>query len=237
MTRVVLLVGVIGAIGLAFVGVGSGNNAPTPRALAPLTTSTMDTLTRADATASSHQLLQAMYQRQAALTEWGATLTIEIMDESGSKVKRGKVAVMQDQYRLETTEEKIVSNGHTLWVYTHKDGQLQISESQPDANNFFCYPTQLMQRYQQYCQVEEITSSDASRTIQFTATDNRAPFAQMQVKIDPVQYQIQAITVWETPSIGYAITINALYPQASFEEALFTFDERLVEESRIKDFR
>lgn len=240
MLKIVLFAGVIGAIGLAFVSKSPEPRREPLRAIAPFTTveKAHSQLPTPDLSTPSYQLLQEVYQRQAALTQWGASLTIQVMDENEITSKQGKVAVMQDQYRLETEEEKVISNGETLWVYTRKDGQLQISEATPDANNFFCYPTQLMQRYQQFCEVEEIPSTDKnSRIIAFTATDKRAPFAQMEVTIDPEQYRIQKITVRETSTIGYSITINTLYPDAVFNPTLFTFDERLVEQSRIKDFR
>lgn len=234
MIKLALLAGAIGAVGLVYV-----DQRPDPvhepvRSTAPFMTPTEDTA----AVAPAHQLLQQVYQRQAALTQWGADLTIKVTDEATTSVKEGKVAVMQDQYRLETEEEKIVSNGKTLWVYTRKDGHLQIAEATPDASNFFCYPTQLMQRYQQYCRVEEQPAQDANqRIITFVATDNRAPFTRMEVQINPHQYQIEKIAVWETANIGYSIIINALYTNAQFDPLLFEFDERLVDQSRIKDFR
>lgn len=189
-----------------------------------------------DSKAKALQVLKTVYQRYDALNSLTMDINVTIMDGDYSYKKVGKASVKGDKFKLDTEDEKIVSDGKSMWVYLKSDKSLQITNATKDNQNFFCYPTKLLQKYQSSCAVELVGQANGGYTVQFNAYNDDCPYETIKVSINK-NYQITKISVLEAEDMGYTISISNVKKNVSLSENTFKFDTNSVSKSKIRDLR
>lgn len=187
--------------------------------------------------AQAIKVLSKVYKSYASYTSLKMNIDITIKDGDFSYKKSGKASVKGDQYKLETGDESIISNGETLWIYLKGDESLQITNATANDQNFFCYPALLLQKYQKYCVVESLRSEGNDYVLQFTSYNENCPYQKIVVNINKSNYTISKIEAFETAETGYLINVKNIEKNKSIKKTNFSFDERKVAESKIQDFR
>lgn len=187
--------------------------------------------------AQAIKVLSKVYKNYASYTSLTMNIDITIKDGDFSYKKSGKASVKGDQYKLETGDESIISNGKTLWVYLKEDKSLQITNATANDQNFFCYPALLLQKYQKYCVVESLKSEGNDYVLQFTSYNQNCPYQKIVVNINKSNYTISKIEAFETAETGYLIKVNNIEKNTTINKTAFSFDEKKVAESKVQDFR
>lgn len=189
-----------------------------------------------DKNAKALRVLKTVYEKYDALSSLSMDIGVTIMDGDYSYKKQGTVQVKGNKFRLDTEDEKIVSNGNTLWVFLKSDKSLQISTATKDNQNFFCYPTKLLQKYQPACAVELISEVNENYVLQLNSYNDSCPYEKIKVSINKY-YQITDITVLEADDMGYTISISNVKKNISLNDDNFTFDASNIQKSKIRDLR
>ena len=189
-----------------------------------------------DSKAKALQVLKTVYQRYDALSSLTMDIDVTIMDGDYAYKKTGSTIVKGDKFKLDTEDEKIVSDGQSMWVYLKSDKSLQITDATEDNQNFFCYPTKLLQKYQSSCAVELIGQANGNYTVQFNAYNDDCPYETIKVSINK-NYQITKISVLEAEDMGYTISINNIKKNVSLSDSTFKFNTASVDKSKTRDLR
>lgn len=182
------------------------------------------------------RLLKSVYKKYSSYRSLKMDLDITIKDGDFSYKKTGSAFVKGDKYRLETNDEKIVSDGESLWVYLKSSESLQIVDASTQDRNFFCYPAMVLQKYQKYCVVKHLNEEDDQLVVLFTAYNNECPYQSIKVFIDKATYNINKIEALETANIGYTVVVKK-FNETDLQDQSFVFDENKVKVSTKRDFR
>ena len=203
----------------------------------PSTELNNDIETDEDRNARALSILKTVYQKHDALSSVTMDIDIMIMDGDYSYKKTGTAIVKGQKFNLNTEDEKIISDGNTLWVYLKSDKSLQITNSTADNQNFFCYPSKLLQKYQSSCVVQMVNETNNSYTVQFNAYNDDCPYETIKVNINRKNFQITKITVLEAEDMGYTISINNIGKNVNLSDNQFKFQNTNVQKSKIRDLR
>lgn len=183
------------------------------------------------------KVLNTVYRRYASYSTIAMNIDITIQDGDYSYKKSGKTYVKGKKYRLETSDEDIVSDGKSLWVYLKGDKSLQITNASNNNQNFFCYPASLLQKYQKYCAVEFKGTKPSQYIVQFTSYNDDCPYEKITVHIDKTSYTIKKIEAFTSADIGYTINIKSTRKNLNIDNSKFSFNEKKVQPSKIRDLR
>lgn len=183
------------------------------------------------------KVLNTVYRRYASYSTIAMKIDITIQDGDYSYKKSGKTFVKGNKYRLETSDEDIVSDGKNLWVYLKGDQSLQITNASNNNQNFFCYPASLLQKYQKYCAVEFKGTKANEYVVQFTSYNDDCPYEKITVRIDKATYTIKSIAAFTSSDMGYTINIKSTRKNLNIKNSKFSFNEKKVKPSKIRDLR
>jgi len=192
--------------------------------------------TVSDRNAKALSILRNVYQQYDALSSVTMDIGITIMDGDYSYKKTGTAIVKGQKFNLNTEDEKIVSDGKTMWVYLKSDRSLQITNSTADNQNFFCYPSKLLQKYQSSCVVKMVNETSNGYTVQFSPYNDDCPYETIEVRINK-NYQITKVSVLEAEDMGYTISINNIKKNVNLSDAKFKFQTTNVQKSKVRDLR
>ncbi|MGB0861758.1 MAG: LolA family protein [Saprospiraceae bacterium] len=187
--------------------------------------------------AQAIKVLSKVYKSYASYSSLKMNIDITIKDGDFSYKKSGKASVKGEQYKLETRDESIISNGKTLWIYLKGDNSLQITNATANDQNLFCYPALLLQKYQKYCVVEFLRSEGNDYVLQFTSYNENCPYQKITVNINKSNYTISKIEASETSETSYLINVKNIEKNKTINQTAFSFDEKKVAQSKIQDFR
>lgn len=189
-----------------------------------------------DAKAKALQVLKTVYQKYDALSTLTMDIDVTIMDGDYAYKKSGNASIKGDKFKLDTEDEKIVSDGKSMWVYLKGDKSLQISNATKNNQNFFCYPTKLLQKYQSSCAVELVSQTNGGYTVQFNAYNDDCPYETIKVSINK-NYQITKISVLEAEDMGYTISISNIKKNINLNDTTFKFNTNSIDKSKVRDLR
>ena len=193
-----------------------------------------DIETTEDKNAKALSILKTVYQKHDALSSVTMNIGITIMDGDYSYRKTGTAIVKGQKFNLDTEDEKIISDGKTMWVYLKSDKSLQITNSTADNQNFFCYPSKLLQKYQSSCLVNMVNETNNGYTVQFKPYNDDCPYETIEVSINK-KYQITNISVFEAEDMGYTISINNIKKNVNLDDNLFKFQTTDIKKSKLEN--
>jgi len=183
------------------------------------------------------KVLNTMYRKYASYSTMTMDIDITIQDGDYSYKKTGKTYVKGNKYRLETSDEDIISNGKSLWVYLKGDKSLQITNASNNNQNFFCYPALLLQKYQKYCAIEFKETKANYYVVQFTSYNDDCPYEEITVHIDKNNYNIKKIEAFASADIGYTVNVKSIKKNLNINNSKFSFNEKTVSPSKVRDLR
>ncbi len=182
------------------------------------------------------------YERYANI-EVSFALTIEV-PQAAKDVQKGVISQSGEKlFRLEMTQQTIVSDGKTTWVYLKKNNEVQINDAEPgDAGEQFLTPKELLRRYQKgdflYAIIEKTMERGKLLTqIEFKPKDKNSEYSKIRVSIDPKTNTIQLIKAFAKDGSRYSFEISKFTPNKKFAADFFTFDPAKFPGTRVEDLR
>jgi outer membrane lipoprotein carrier protein len=168
-------------------------------------------------------------------------LSIELPGQP-KEVQKGTVAQEGNKFRLDMTDQTIVSDGATTWVYLKKNNEVQINNADPNDENGFLTPKQLLNRYQKgdflYAITDKVTEGGKVLTqIEFKPKDRNSEYSKLRLSVDELAGSIQSIKAFGKDGSRYTFSITRLSPNKAFAAGHFAFDTKKYPGARVEDLR
>jgi outer membrane lipoprotein carrier protein len=170
-------------------------------------------------------------------------LTIELPGQP-KEVQRGTISQDGNKFRLDMTDQVIVSDGQSTWIYLKKNNEVQINKADPGdmSESGFMTPKDLLKRYEKgdfiYSTVDPTTENGKSVTnIEFKPKDKKSEFSKLRLAIEEKTLTIVSIKAFAKDGSRYTFGISKLSPNKKFASGHFTFDVKKYPGVKVEDLR
>lgn len=169
------------------------------------------------------------------------SLAIEVPGQA-KDIQKGVISQEGKKFRLDMSDQTIVSDGVTTWVYQKKSNEVQINNADPNDANAFLTPKDLLGRYQKGDFLYAITDKTTEGTkvltqIEFKPKDKNSEFSKIRVAIDEKAGSIQSIKGFAKDGSRYTFSITKLSPNKALVAGQFAFDPKQYKGVRVEDLR
>lgn len=169
------------------------------------------------------------------------TLTIQV-PETPKEVQKGTIAQAGKQFRLDMTDQLIVSNATTTWVYLKKNKEIQINDADAGEDNAFLTPQQLLGRYEKGDFLYAITDRGVEGGkslvfIEFKPVDRRSEYSKLRIAIDEKALTVESIKAFAKDGSNYTFAIASFTPNKTFPNGYFSLDPKQYPGVRVEDLR
>ncbi len=169
------------------------------------------------------------------------TLTIEVLGQP-KEVQKGTISQEGDKFKLEMDQQVIVSDAKTTWVYLKKNNEVQVNNADPNSDNGFLTPKELLKRYQKgdflYAITDKVTEGGKVLTqIEFKPKDKNSEYSKLRLSIDEKAGTIQSIKAFGKDNSRYSFIISRLSSNKTFAAGTFSFDTKKYPGVRVEDLR
>ncbi len=168
-------------------------------------------------------------------------LSIELPDQP-KETQKGIIAQEGQKFRLDMSQQTIVSDGKTTWVYLKSDKEIQISNADPQGESGFMTPRELLSRYQRGDYLYAITdkSREGNKTlihVEFKPVSRRSEYAKLRVSIDEQNLLVDRITAFGRDGSRFTFQITRFTPDKAFKAGYFHLDPKDYPGVRVEDLR
>lgn len=173
--------------------------------------------------------------------EAGFTLAVEVPGQP-KEVQNGTVRQQGEKFRLEMDQQTIANDGKTTWVYLKSTNEIQINDTDPNNDNGFLTPRDLLRRYQNGDYLFAITDKTAEKTrvltqIEFKPKDKSSEYSKIRVSIDEKAGTIDNIKAFAKDGSRYAFQVSRFTPNKAFPDATFQLDPKRFPGAHVEDLR
>ncbi len=156
--------------------------------------------------------------------------------------QKGTLAQSGEKYRLEMTDQTIISDGKTTWVYLRKNNEVQINNADPKAEQSFISPRELMKMYQKgewlYAMADEETlGGKLCQQVEFKPTNKKSEYSKLRLAIDKKAQTMHSIKAFAKDGSRYTFSVSKQSPNKEFAGDKFTFDKAKFPGCRVEDLR
>ncbi len=189
------------------------------------------------------KVLDKIRKKYDAYNTLEATFSLAI-EVPGAPKDVQKGTVMQDgkKFRLDMSDQIVVSDAVTTWAYQKKANEVQVNNADPNDVNAFFTPKELLGRYQKgdymYAITDKIMEGGKLLTqIEFKPKDKNAEYSKLRVSIDEKAGTMQGVKAFAKDGSRYTFTITRLSPNKAIPATQFTFDTNQFKGVRVEDLR
>lgn len=169
------------------------------------------------------------------------SLTIEV-PEQPKDLQKGVIAQEGNKFRLEMSDQIVVSDGKTTWAYQKKSNEVQINDADPNDANAFLTPKDLLRRYEKGDFLYAITDKTSEKgkvltMIEFKPKDRNSEYAKIRLAIDEKAGSIENIKAFAKDGSRYTFAITSLVTNRPAPQGRFSFDTKQYKGVRVEDLR
>lgn len=169
------------------------------------------------------------------------SLVIEVPGQA-KDTQKGTISQEGKKFRLDMSDQIIVSDGATTWVYQKKANEVQINNADPNDANAFFTPKELLGRYQKgdflYNITDKTTEGGKVLTqIEFKPKDRNSEYSKLRVAIDEKAGTIQSVKAFAKDGSRYTFNITRLSANKAIPAGQYTFDINAFKGVRVEDLR
>ncbi len=173
--------------------------------------------------------------------EAGFSLTVELPGEP-KEVQKGTVGQQGEKFRLDMDQQIIASDGKTTWVYLKKNNEIQINDTDPNSDNGFLTPRDLLRRYQKgdflYAIIDKITDKSRVLTqIEFKPKDKSSEYSKLRISIDEKAGTIESIKAFAKDGSRYTFEVSRFTPNKAFGNGHFQLNSQAYPGAHVEDLR
>lgn len=173
--------------------------------------------------------------------ELAFALTIEVPGED-KDLRKGTITQEGQKFRLDMSDQIIVSDAVTTWVFDKKANELQINNADPNDASSLMSPRELLNRYQKgdylYAITDKTTEGGKVLTlIEFKPKDRNSEYAKFRLAIDEAAGTIQNLRAFAKDGSRYTFAITKLSPNITLPTGVFSFDKNAFKGVRVEDLR
>lgn len=197
----------------------------------------------ADADPAATALLDAVREKYEAYHSLEARfkLTIEIPEEAPYE-DEGYLAQAGDRYRLDLSDQLVVCDGQSVWVWLKANEEVQINDADPEDEGEVWTPRDLLTIYESedFVYVLAGTAREGKRTLQaieFKPLDRDSEYSKVRLLVDKNTHDIVRVTTFQKDGTRMTLELKTLTPNKQFDPSLFTFSKSLCPTCHYEDLR
>lgn len=169
------------------------------------------------------------------------TLSSEVPDQP-KDVQKGTIGQQGNKFRLDMDGQIIVSDGKINWVYLKKNNEIQIDNADPNDDNGFLTPKDLLRRHEKgdflFAITDKISEKNRVLTqIEFKPKDKSSEYAKLRVSIDEKTNTIESIKAFAKDGSRYTFQITRFTPNKTFGAGYFQLDPKQFPGVHVEDLR
>lgn len=169
------------------------------------------------------------------------TLTIEVPGEA-KDVQKGSITQDGKKFRLEMSDQTVVSDGVTTWAYQKKSNEVQVNDADPNDANSLMSPKELLGRYQKgdflFAISDKVTEGGKLLTlIEFKPKNRNSEYSKLRIAIDEKAGTIHSVKGFAKDGSRYTFVITRLTPNKAIPATTFSFDPKQYKGIRVEDLR
>ncbi|MFN3529328.1 MAG: LolA family protein [Bacteroidia bacterium] len=199
------------------------------------------TLVHAQNDAKSRDILNKMSKQYRSYSSMAADVSFTI-DNPQAKIKevqKGKVLIKGEKFSIDFGDQKLMTDGKTLWGYLKDMNEVTVSDYEPEPDELS--PTTVFTIYEKGFESYYLNNSQhegvAVHTIDLTPTDKNKPFFKIRLLIDQQKLQIVQAVVFDKNGAKYTYSIKNFIPNKPLTDADFVFNKAKYPGVEVVDMR
>jgi outer membrane lipoprotein-sorting protein len=186
-------------------------------------------ITYSQAKKSSEEILKQTSEKTKSFSTIRINFTYN-MDNPSAKVhesESGVLLVKGDQYRLDISGQKVISDGKTSWTYISDANEVQINTIDNDENALT--PTKLLTSYSEDYKsklVNETTKDGRPQYVIELKPNAEKNFTNVELNIDKELYRITRIAIQDKSGNTFTYIVNKFEPNVTVKDSDFTFNAK-----------
>jgi chaperone LolA len=187
------------------------------------------------------ETLDAMSKKYKSITAFEAnfsqTLTNDV-DKINEEFK-GKIFVKGDKFRMVLPEQEVINNGTTIWTYLPEAKEVNIDNYDPNSDDI--NPSKIYDIYKKnfkYLYIQDKAEGGvACEEIDLVPEKKDAQYFKIKMLISKKDKSIQSFTMFDKGGNRYKYTFTKFNPNATVNDAVFTFDPKKYPGVEVIDLR
>jgi outer membrane lipoprotein-sorting protein len=167
-----------------------------------------------------------------------------VLDNLPAKVKETQQGILfvkanANKYKVEMTNQDLISDGKSQWTYLKDDKEVQVSDidNSEDAIN----PAKIFTIYEKgfkYLYTGETRSAGkVYQMIDLSPVDTKRSFFKIRLSIDKAAKQIANVVIFDKNGNKYTYQIKTFTPNVKVPETTFAFDAKKYPGVEVVDLR
>jgi outer membrane lipoprotein carrier protein len=175
--------------------------------------------------------------------EMDFSLQLEVPGQPTETQKGTFKSLGESKFRLDMTDQTIISDGKTTWIYLKKNNEVQITDADTKGEQSLISPKELMKIYQKgeytYAIVGEEKLGEKTLTqIEFKPINKKSEYSKLRLAIDKKTKQVASIKAFAKDGGRYTFSVGKQAADKTFDDALFTFDKsKFPKDVKVEDLR
>lgn len=167
-----------------------------------------------------------------------------ILDNQEANIKETQqgtlfVKANANKYKVEMTNQDLISDGKSQWTYLKEDKEVQVSDI--DNSNDAINPARIFTIYERgfkYLYTGETNSGNKIyQMIDLSPIDTKKSFFKIRLSIDKVAKQIANVMIFDKNGNKYTYKIKTFIPNVKVPENIFAFDAKKYPGVEVVDLR
>ena len=161
--------------------------------------------------------------------------------EEGEEVQVGTMIQKGNQYKVDTKQQTIYSNGETVWMYIKGINEVQIDHVRADQAEMMS-PKQIMSFYEKGDFIylltgESIKNGTIYHNIEFKPVDKDSEYSKMRVIVRKKDNQLEEIIVFSKDGSRFKLEIQNVKKNQKYNRNIFIFEPSMYPGIHIEDLR
>jgi outer membrane lipoprotein carrier protein len=182
----------------------------------------------ANGSADSLSLVQKVENRYATLKDLKMKFNKEVRSEifQNSATSEGEILLKQpDKFRLESSDQIVVSNGKTIWTYSKEHRQVtKQSLSQPERLNFLSFLKDIQTYYQAKNLGTEVIEARECHSVALTPKQRGTDFEKLLLWIDSGNYLVKKMEIHDLQGSQTVFWFSSIKKDSKLKDERFEFE-------------
>ena len=171
------------------------------------------------------------------------TLTLDDRKEKTKRAFKGNVCMKAEQFRLETPDYVIFSDGKEVWNYLKASNEVNISKakSKKDEDLFLSNPTKLFTLYKKDYKYQligrETIKGKSCYLIDLFPFDLNRSYARIRLVIDATKYELVTAVSFGKSGTIYEFNVDKLNSAIAITDTELKFDKARYPNVEVNDMR
>ncbi len=186
--------------------------------------------------------LRALRDHYAAFKTMALDFSLEIADLESDllEIKRGSMLLQGPKFRVQLDDQLVISDNQTIWVYLEEVNEVQITDFEPDSEEFMS-PAELfnLPESEYYITQGEVRTEAGKRlqVLELTPLDKNLDFHKIKLAINKADRSLYDAVILDKNGIRYTYRITQFKGNPSLPGDAFRFPLEKHPNAEVVDLR